>query len=92
MHYEGNNFHAIREYLNHQPDDRYGYFTDIVFGDLPRIKLQCPVETYQGDWVTHIENRYMFFDPDNERVINYFNVNSSKELICQLVDLNDIAA
>ena len=81
LHYEGNNFHAIREYLNHQPDDGYGYFTDIVFGDLPRIKLQCPVGT-------HIENRYMFFDPDNERVINYFNVNPNKELICQLVDLN----
>ena len=30
----------------------------------------------------------MFFDPDNERVINYFNVNPNKELICQLVDLN----
>jgi len=30
----------------------------------------------------------MFFDPDNERVINYFNVNPSKELTCQLVDLN----
>ena len=95
LHYEGNNFHYINEYLDHQTDDEYGYFTDIVFGDLPRIKLQCPVETYQGaplHWVTHIENRYMFFDPDNERVINYFNVNSSKELICQLADLNGIAA
>ena len=81
LHYEGNKFHSIREYLNPQPDDEYGYFTDIVFGDLPRIKLQCPV-------YTHIENRYMFFDPDNERVINYFNVNPNKELICQLVDLN----
>ena len=91
LHYEGNKFHSIREYLNPQPDDEYGYFTDIVFGDLPRIKLQCPVQTYQGAplyWVTHIENRYMFFDPDNERVINYFNVNPNKELICQLVDLN----
>lgn len=81
LHYEGNKFHHIREYLNYQPDVAYGYFTDIVFGDLPRIKLQCPV-------YTHIENRYMFFDPDNERVINYFNVNPNKELICQLVDLN----
>ena len=95
LHYEGNKFHAIREYNGEYTDDAYGYFTDIVFGDLPRIKLQCPVETYQGAplyWVTHIENRYMFFDPYNERVINYFNVNPSKELICQLVDLNGIAA
>jgi len=31
----------------------------------------------------------MFFDPDNERVINYFNANPNKELVCQLVgDLN----
>lgn len=89
LHYNGNEFHPINEY-----DGEYGYFTDIVFGDLPRIKLQCPVETYQGaplHWVTHIEDRYMFFDPDNERVINYFNVNPNKELICQLVG-NDIAA
>ena len=88
LHYNGNEFHHINEYMEYQPDDEYGYFTDIVFGDLPRIKLQCPVQTYQGDWVTHIENRYMFFDPYNERVINYFNVNPNKELICQVVDLN----
>ena len=87
LYYNGNKFHAIREYLKPQPDDAYGYFTDIVFGDLPRIKLQCPVQTYP-EAPTHIENRYMFFDPDNERVINYFNVNPNKELICQLVDLN----
>ena len=88
LRYEGNEFHHIKEYIEPLPDDEYGYFTDIVFGDLPRIKLQCPVETYP----THIENRYMFFDPDNERVINYFNVNPNKELICQLVDLNGVAA
>lgn len=86
LYYNGNEFHHINEYNNVYTDDEYGYFTDIVFGDIPRIKF----ETYQG--ATHIENRYMFFDPDNERVINYFNVNPSKELICQLVDLNDIAA
>lgn len=95
LYYNGNEFHHINEYNNVYTDDAYGYFTDIVFGDIPRIKLQCPVETYQGaplHWVTHIENRYMFFDPDNEMVINYFNANPNKELICQLVDLNDIAA
>lgn len=92
LHYNGNEFHHVNEYNNVYTDDEYGYFTDIVFGDLPRIKLQCLVQTYQGDQVTHIENRYMFFDPDNERVINYFNANPNKELICQLVDLNDIAA
>lgn len=94
LHYNGNEFHRINEYNDVYTDDEYGYFTDIVFGDLPRIKLQCPVETYQGaplHWVTHIEDRYMFFDPDNERVINYFNVNPNKELICQLVG-DDIAA
>lgn len=80
LHYNGNEFHPINEYNDVYTDDEYGYFTDIVFGDIPRIKLQCPVE-----------NRYMFFDPDNERVINYFNVNPNKELICQLVG-NDIAA
>ena len=94
LHYEGNEFHHINEYNDVYTDDEYGYFTDVVFDDIPRIKLQCPVETYQGaplHWVTHIENRYMFFDSDNERVINYFNVNPNKELICQLVG-DDIAA
>lgn len=90
LHYEGNKYYSIDKLTY----NGHGYFTDIVFGDLPRIKLQCPVETYQGaplHWVTHIENRYMFFDPDNERVINYFNVNPNKELICQLVG-DDIEA
>lgn len=90
LHYDGNKFHGIEGNAGHVYNG-YGYFTDIVFSDLPRIKLQCPVETYQGDWVTHIENRYMFFDPDNEMVINYFNANPNKELICQLVG-DDIAA
>lgn len=93
LHYEGNKFHSIEGH-NGLVYNGHGYFTDIVFGDIPRIKLQAPVETYQGaplHWVTHIENRYMFFDPDNERVINYFNVNPNKELICQLVG-DDIAA
>lgn len=93
LYYEGNKFHSIEGYDGHVYNG-HGYFTDIVFGDLPRIKLQCPVEEYVGaplHWVTHIEDRYMFFDPDNERVINYFNVNPNKELICQLVG-DDIAA
>lgn len=89
LHYNGNEFHRINEYNNVYTDDEYGYFTDIVFGDIPRIKLEQPVDTYHGDPL-HIENRYMFFDPDNERVINYFNANPNKELICQLVDLNSI--
>lgn len=88
LHYEGDKFHSIEKY-NGYVYDGYGYFTDIVFGDIPRIKLECPVQYVYPNWVpTQIENRYMFFDPDNERVINYFNVKPSKELICQLVDLN----
>lgn len=70
----------------------YGCFDNLVFDDIPRIKLECPCQSYHGaplHWVTHIESRYMFFDPDNERVINYFNANPNKELVCQLVgDLN----
>lgn len=88
LHYEGDKFHSMEGYNGHVYD-RYGYFTDIVFGDIPRIKLECPVYYVYPNWVpTQIENRYMFFNPDNERVINYFNVKPSKELICQLVDLN----
>ena len=85
LYYSGDKFVSSERFAGYG----YGYFTDIVFGDIPRIKLKCPVQTYvHPNWVTHIENRYMFFDPDNERVINYFNVNPSKELTCQLVDLN----
>ena len=91
LHYNGNQFHHINEYNNVYTDDEYGYFTDIVFDDLPRIKLQSPIEGAPLHQVPHIENRYMFFDPDNERVINYFNANTNKELICQLVS-DDIAA
>jgi len=42
LHYSGDKFHSVEGYDGHVYEG-YGYFTDIVFGDIPRIKLECPV-------------------------------------------------